>query len=419
MTLGILIRRFYGPQYRYVLVTVLVSLMAFARNLFFMKALDLASLGQITLMSTLIMLIGFMQAGLINGAYIQYAAGNREVNRRIVELMATGTLVLIPIAIAVVWISQRWGALHSVVWPGTFTFGITAGIVTLASTWLNNALIADGNLGRSNAINIAAVLVSLAAALCSTTFGLNAALISLLIQPLIIVLGAIYLDPNLHVRSLGIDRSILILLLRLGWVPFISGLTVLSMQQFERWSIAAVLGPKALGEFYLVLMYTAFFALIPTALLNIYFPQAKRAFITKDWRHLSHLISRHQRDLLLYFSIAILTTAFLMPLTLTRYLPEFERHSSLVYYSLPGLVLMTFRNIASMVLFSTSEMHPLLIAGGITMLLFGLCLLALWTTGSFTLVNILIARAIATLPGTIYLLCKQNRALNRIRASHA
>jgi O-antigen/teichoic acid export membrane protein len=415
MNLHALLQRLSQPKYRYMLVTILASLLAFARNLFFMKSLDLASLGQITLMTTLIMLVGFVHGGLINGAYLQYAARDREINRHIVELMATGTLVLVPIAGALVWALQQWGALAQVVWPGTLAFGLAAGIVTLASTWLNNALIADGHLGRSNLINVGAVMLSMVAAYFSTTYGLTAAWLSLLIQPLVIALGAMLIDSNLRVRTLGIRRDTLVLLLRLGLVPFLGGLAVLSMQQFERWSIAAILGPKALGEFYLVLMYTTFFGLVPASLANFYFPQAKRAFIANDLQQLNLFIRHHQRDLMLYFGLAAAATVLLMPPTLERYLPEFAPHASLVNYALPGLVLLTLRNIASMVLFSTSEMRPLLVAGIGTLVLFGLSLLGLWAAGIFTLANILIARAVAIFPGTALLLLAQHQSLSKLR----
>lgn len=419
MTLRSLVQRLSIPKYRYVLVTILVSLIAFARNLFFMKSLDLASLGQITLMTTLIMLMGFAHVGLINGAYIQYAARDRDVNRRIVDFMATGILILTTIATLLVCALQYWDALSTVVKPGTLAFGIAAGIVTLASTWMNNALIADGHLGRSNLINVVAVLVSLVAAVFSTSHGLMAAWLSLLIQPLIIALGAILLDPNLRIRTLGVDRPTLALLFRLGLMPFLAGLTLLSMHQIERWSIAAILGTEALGEFYITLMYTGFFGLIPAALANFYFPQAKRAYVAKNQHLLNTFIKHHQRDLILYFLIAVTTTVLLMPPTLARYLPQFTQNAALVYYALPGLILLTLRNITSMVLFSTTEMSPLLSAGIGTLTLFGLGLAGLWAAGQFTLANVLIARAVSTLPGTIYLLRAQHQALNRLGASNA
>lgn len=419
MNLHSLFQRLAHQRYRYVLMTILVSLLAFARNLFFMNSLDLASLGQITLMTTLIMLVGFVQVGLINGAYLQYAAGDREINRQIVELMATCTLVLVPFAAVAAWALSHWGYMSKVVWPGTLAFGMAAGIVTLASTWLNNALIADGHLGRSNVINISAVLISIVAAFFSSTYGLIAAWLSLLLQPFVIAIGAMLLDSNLRVRSLGIRPATLVLLLRLGWVPFLSGLAVLLMQQFERWSIATVLGSEALGEFYLVLIYTAFFGLVPASLANFYFPQAKRAFVANEQLQLKQFIRHHQRDLLFYFGLAVVATFLLMPSFLAQYLPAFARHATLVYYALPGLLLLTIRNIASMVLYSTSMMRPLLMAGIGTLILFGVSLLGLSAAGQFTLANILIARAVATLPGTVFLLREQHRALKAWGSVHA
>lgn len=403
-----------NSKYRYVAVTILVSLLAFARNLFFMKSLDLASLGQVTLMTTLIMLVGFVQVGMINGAYNQYAVRDRAANRRIVELMTTGVLALIPLAFIVTVLLQKTGILTEVVWPVTLAFGITAGIATLASTWLNNALIADGHLGRSNLINIASVLISLLAAFLSLDYGLSAALSSLLLQPLIVAFAAMVLDPNLRPKSLGMHRETLLHLFRLGLMPFLSGLSILLMHQVERWSIAAVLGSDALGEFYIVLMYTTFFGLIPTALLNVYFPQAKRAYVSREPLLLITSVRRHQRDLLAYFTLAVLVTVLLMPSAVERFLPDFTDNKTLVYYALPGLVLFTLRNIPSMVLFSSGEMGPLLVSGVMTLSFFIVGLAMLWALGHFNLESVLIARGLATLPGTLLLVMAQRRQISNM-----
>lgn len=414
MNIRALWQRFNGPKYRYVAVTILVSLLAFARNLFFMKSLDLNSLGQITLMTTLIMLVGFVQVGMINGAYIQYAARDRELNRRIVELMTTGILALIPVAVIATLVLQTAGLLDDVVWPITLVFGIAAGITTLASSWMNNALIADGHLGRSNIVNVAAVLTSFLAAYLSLDYGLSAALSSLLLQPLIVASAAMLLDPYLRPKSLGVHRATMVLLFRLGLMPFISGLFVLLMHQVERWSIASILGSEALGEFYIVLMYTTFFGLIPSSLLNFYFPQAKRAFVARNPRLLMDFVGRHQRDLFAYILLAVLATVLLMPPAVAHFLPDFVDSTALVYYALPGLMLLTLWNIASMVLFSTGKMKPLLVSGVMTLSLFSAGLAVLWLVGHFNLVSVLIARGLATLPGTMLLVMAQRRQINNM-----
>jgi O-antigen/teichoic acid export membrane protein len=328
--------------------------------------------------------------------------------------MTTGVLALIPVAIIVTLVFQTTGLLDDVVWPITLAFGIAAGIATLASTWLNNALIADGHLGRSNLVNLAAVMSSLLAAYLSLDYGLSAALSSLLLQPLIVASAAMLLDPNLRPKSLGVHRATMVLLFHLGLMPFLSGLSVLLMHQVERWSIASILGSEALGEFYIVLMYTTFFGLIPTALLNVYFPQAKRAYVARDPQLLMDFVGRHQRDLLAYFLVAVLVTMILMPTAVARFLPDFTDSTALVYYALPGLMLFTQRNIASMVLFSSGEMGPLLVSGVMTLSLFSVGLAVLWAVGHFNLVSVLIARGLATLPGTMLLVMAQRRQINNM-----
>lgn len=405
------------PKYRYILVTTVVSLLAFARNLLFMKTLDLASLGQIALMQTLVMLVGFVQIGLINGAFIQYAARDPAVNRRIVDLMATGLLLLLLVAAVAVAAARLAGINTNVLWPQTLTIGVAAGIASLASTWLNNALIADGQLGRSNLINLFAVVLSLAVALLSRSNGLTFALLAMLIQPLTVALAAMAFDRTLRPRTIRFDGEMVHLLLRLGFTPFISGVFVLAMHQIERWSIAAVLGSNALGQFYIVLMYATFFALIPAALMNVFLPQARRAFAAKESKLLTELVRLHLRDLIVYFALALLITLLIMPPALKQFLPEFSKHRSLVYYALPGLVLFTLRDTGSLVLFSTGRMQPLLVAGLAMLMTFGVSLLVIWLAGRFSLVSVLVARAGASLLGTALLLAAQQQQIKQIRHS--
>jgi O-antigen/teichoic acid export membrane protein len=403
--------RLNGSKYRYVLVTALVSLLAFGRNLLFMKTLDLAALGQVALMQTLVMLVGFVQLGLINGAFIQYSARDRDMNRRIVELMTTGVLALLPVAAILVFVAGASDIVRNVLWAETLTIGLVAGIATIASTWLNNALVADGLLGQSNLINLSAVTLSLAVAFMSRDHGLTAALLSVLIQPLTVALLATAIDPNLRPRAFGIHRETLRLLMRLGFMPFIAGLLVLVMHQLERWSIAAILGPEALGHFYLVLMYSAFFGLIPGALLNAFFPQAKRAYGAQEKALLLDFVCRHLRDLLVYFLLAVVVTVLVMPWAVARFLPEFTDSQRLVYFALPGLVLFSLRDSASLVLFSSGQMRPLITAGLVTLGAYCFGLVALWAAGRFSLNSVLIARMIAIFLGTILLMVAQRRQI--------
>jgi len=224
-----------------------------------------------------------------------------------------------------------------------------------------------------------------------------------------VALGAMVIDPNLRPRALRIDRAVLRSVFRIGLMPFLGGLFLLGMFQVERWSIAAVLGPEALGQFHLVLMYASFWGLIPASLLSTYFPPAKRAYVAQATDALKSIVRRHLRDLGIYFGLALLITVTALPWVVGAVLPDFLSSATLCYIALPGLILMTLRDSASLVMYASAQMQPLLTATILTLAAFSLCLVGLWLTDTFTLGNVLFARMFATLPGTVMLVLVQRR----------
>ena len=415
MTGGRFWKRLAGSRHRYVAVTTLVSLIAFGRNLLFMRTLPLAEIGQVVMMQTLIMLVGFLPLGLINGAYMQYASQDPATNRRLVPVMA-GLLGLLGVSVMGLGglVLAGGGLPGDLVSAPALGFGLAAGVATLVAGWLNNTLIADRRLGLANAVGIGAVLVSLAVAALSRGYGLQAALLSLLLQPLAAWVAILILVPALRPVTLiplvrAEDRALVVRVLKLGLVPFLAGLAVLLMYQVERWVIALMLGPEALGQFYLVLMYSTFFVLVPAALLNVYFPTARAAHGTGDLDRMGQMMRSHARDLMIYFGLAILVTALLMQPVVDRVFPETADQTHLVYLALPGLVLFTLRDLASLVAYSTGKTRCILISGATTLGAFALLLGGLSIAGAMELENILIVRAAAMVPGTAYLLYERHR----------
>lgn len=411
MKLSGVLARLGNASYRYVAITTMVSLLSFARNLLFMKTLGLPELGQIAMMQTLIMLVGFAQLGLINGAYIQYAARDEAINGNMVNLLSTCLLILLPLCTVLFVVLMTSTDTPKLVLPATLAFGFAAGIATLASNWLNNTLVADGLLLTSNRVNIGAVALSLGLALLSYPYGINVACLSILAQPVTVALTILVLRPQLRPTRITLDRETLTLVLRLGFMPFLSGLAVLAMHQVERWTIAAELGATALGEFYLVIMFTTFFTLIPVALMNVHFPQAKRAHTSGQSNQLMEISKRHSRDLLIYFLVVSLALFAFAPTLVNWLVPDAASSTHLLYYALPALILFTMRDSASLVLFSTGKVKPILNTAATTLGLFWLGLLLLAKIGAFTLASVLLVRALATLPGTGYLLRIQRHAL--------
>ena len=82
----------FDTSYRYVLINTIVSIVAFGRNVLFMDTLGLSDLGQVALMQTIVMLIGFSQLGAINGAFLLFADKDRALNQKIVDFLWCGFL---------------------------------------------------------------------------------------------------------------------------------------------------------------------------------------------------------------------------------------------------------------------------------------------------------------------------------------
>lgn len=407
-------RWFSDGQYRYVVFNTLVSVIAFGRNLLFMKTLGLADLGQVALMQTIVMLVGFIQVGLINGSYILYAEHNRAQGQRIVNLMSTVIAALLVLAgVAVAFGGSGLGAPH--IARETMLIGLFGGIATLASTWLNNALIADGALMRSNIVNVIAVMASLAVAVLSLPYGLLAALLSILLQPLIVGAGALLLERRLRPTRLEVDPATLRAVLVLGVMPFVGGLFILSGYQLERWSILFMLGSEALAQFYLAMMYMSFFLLIPASLMNVYFPKAMKAYQAKDIAAFNAIRRRHLYELLAYCIAAPVATVTLLPFALRQFLPHFVGGEHLVFALLPPLIVYVIRDPVTIVLYSIKDTRPVLISGVVFLATFAMAVGVSIGLGIFSLMGVIVARGIAVLSSTLYLLWMGRRALEVVK----
>jgi O-antigen/teichoic acid export membrane protein len=402
-------------KYRFVVLSTLVSVFTFLRSLLFMRTLGYGDLGQVAMVQTLAIAVGFLQGGLINGAYIQYAAHEPELNRRIVQTLSTGVLILIPIGILTIVFVYLLGFSQNIIWNGTLGFGFMAGIATLSFTWMNNSLIADEKLGLSNAINLGAAILSFLTALLSAQFGLYAALLSVLLQPLAATIGALWMEPSLRPQKLGLHRETLSLLLKLGFVPFMSGIALLASYQVERWSIAFALGPDALGHYYIVLIYSAFFGLVPSALLNVHFPRAKRALATQEKSNFTQIMRQHLYELMGYILLAVIVTVLLSDKIVGTLLPAYSSQVDLVYYSLPALLTFTLRDSASLVMYATERMRPIVTAGVATLVVFITLIVLLYYSGYFSLTAVLAAKTVAICPWTIFLFLAQRRELDRLK----
>ena len=331
-----MLARLLRSSYVYVVINTVVSLLAFGRNLLFMNSLGLAEVGQIALMQTIVMLVGFAQGGLISGTFILWAGGDVVLNRRMADVLFVGKAVLGVLLICGLAIVGP-DVLAPIVNPETLLIGLAAGLATLASTWMNNALVADQKLRQSNLLNVVAVLMSLGLAILTLeTNSLMLALGAIALQPLLVALGAMLLDTLARPRIVRPDPDTLRRMLAIGVRPFLGSLSLLLVYQIERWSIAGTMGPEALGRYFIVILYMTFFLLVPTALMNVNFPRASRALAAGETDSFRQIIRRHMAELAIYAGLALLIKLALLSLVLDTFLPNFTGTESLVYLATAG-----------------------------------------------------------------------------------
>lgn len=386
-------------QYRYVLVNTLVSLLAFGRNLLFMKTLGLADLGQVALMQTIVMLVGFLQLGTINGAYVLLAEDKPEQTQRIATVLNLGLALLF--GLFGLFALAGWGqALMPVVASQTLIIGVSAGLAALASTWMNNLLIAKKALGHSNIINIVAVTISLLTAFMSAPWGLAAALASISMQPFLVALGALIVAPETRTIRAKPDVATLRLVWSVGIWQFLGGLSVLMTLQVERWSISMLLGNDQLGQFYLVMMFATFFQLVPAALMNVYLPKVIQAASNDKVRL---LLRRHLQEVLVFSGLVLLAVLALAPGAVRLLLPQFEGSIPLLVLAYPGLMIVAVSGNATLTLYATRRMRALMVYGLLLLVSYTALLGVAALTGHFSLETVVILRGVAAAVAGLYL----------------
>ena len=411
-------KQLLSQKFLYIGASVLVSAIGFGRNLFFLKALGLGDIGQVALMQSIAIMVGFSQFGLINGGYRIYAVGNTDqnvgINNTLFTFFAALTVLLLLLA-AGGGLDIGGQAVHR----ETLLIGLAAGIATLGSTWINNMLIAQGKLSESNLINLAAVSLSFLIGAMSKSFGLWAALVSMLIQPLGVVVVTLALRPEIRPTRFQFEWLLLKRILKLGLIPFIAGIFALLNLQVERWAITVVLGTEALGRYYIVLLYATAFALIPVSLNSVYFPRTIKAFEERRIGDFVALFKRYLIDLISYLICIIVVTIILLPSLLNHYFDKYAGSESLIYLAIPGLVALILCNPASLVFNSAKNLRPLLIYGALSLGLNSAALYFLYIFNMFSLEMVAVAKSFSDILSFIYffsmLMMFRNNHLRQVR----
>lgn len=386
---------------RYVIVNIIIAAITFGRNLAFMRMLGLSELGQVALAQTIIMLISFLQFGLINGGYRIYTSRDRQENEKVNNLIMT-YIGLLAAVVVIVCLSGVHPFFRMGILPKTLYFGLAAGIATLTANWMNNCLIADEKLGMSNLINLLSTMASFALVIMPGHRNVQYALWSLLLQPLAVVGATLAFHEFARPTRIWVAGLTLRNILALGFVPFAGGILALLGLQLERWSIVSVLGTEQLGRFYIIILYSSIFTLVPASLLNIYYPNAMRKYEEGDIEALLLILKQHSKDLFRYILFAIVVTMLFMKWTVTLFLPKFQDTVYFVYIALPGFIATSLCDVLALYYNAVKRLKQLLWYGLFGLCSYAICLELAYKSGSFSLVTVVVARSFsAVLASTI------------------
>lgn len=346
----------------YILINLFVSGVGFAKSFLFMKWLDMTELGIISLVQTVMLFVGLFQLGLLNGGYRIFALDKAEQQREINNLLFTyiGCLSFLGVLI---WCILHVCNITLVLKSELLLVAFVCGILALTNNWLTNTLIGKGLISNINKVNTVSALISLLLLPLVMFFGIRGAIVVLISQPLIFVAITLFQNKSLRPTAFNFNLSLVRYILSFGFIPFISGIFTLVNLQIERWSIAEILGPDALGKYYLVFLYSTLFTLVPSSLNSLFFPKAVKAYEQGESIIFKRLIVRYTILLLLYIAFTLISSYTLLQPIIDYVFPQHASNTIYVFYLLPGLAAYLLCDPISLIMNSMVKLRMMFISG--------------------------------------------------------
>jgi O-antigen/teichoic acid export membrane protein len=327
----------------YVFVNVVVNLAFLLRSYVAMRVLGYQDLGLVALVQTIILLVGALQFGVLNGGYRLLCSETGEAATQINNLVYTfvGVLTLVLFAVA---------GCSAALFPGDAEvalmtlLGIFAGIPTILRNWMTNQLIATVRLRKLNQINMLSALVSLTPLLLVSHAPLPICLASIVLQPLVFVVYLLVIEPGLRPTGWSVSAPLFRRILAAGFVMFLTGIFLTVNSQIERWSIVSCIGVAGLGRYYLALLFLNLYNLVPTSLGAVFLPRLVQTHVQQDRAGMQQELQTYFR-VTLYYSAAVMLCVWplagpVIALLLPKYLPDLRY----VYLLAPGVLIFGLSN---------------------------------------------------------------------------
>jgi O-antigen/teichoic acid export membrane protein len=321
----------------FVVVNVAVNFFIIIRSYVTMKVLGYSDLGLVALLQTIILLVGVMQFGVLNGAYRLVCSAGEPEARRVNDLVYTFTCALAALLFAGCALATVLSFYsHSYV-PIVF-FGLLGGILTILKNWTTNYLIAKVMLGSLNLINFVSAFVSIVPLAFVKLNPLLMCLSSLLIQPLAFVAYVLVRNKGLRPTAIFWSGVLLNKIIAAGFVVFLTGMFLAANSQIERWWIISYLGVDGLGRFYLALLFLNLYSLVPWSLDAIFLPRLVQSFVASDHAQMRADLSKFFWLTATYAAAVVACVMLLGRESVEALLPTHIADLEYVYLVMPGVV---------------------------------------------------------------------------------
>jgi len=344
----------------YMVANLTTSAFVFFRNIFFMHSLGHSDLGQIAMIQTIVVAVGFIQLGIINGGYRLYAGADSSSSAHVNNTVMTSLIVLSLLLLTVIALLQFFDELEFAnVQAQSLWIGCIIGVATLGSNWVNNIFIAHEKLSQLSFVNLSAAMASFLIALTPAVDKLQLIMLALLFQPICILVLSMAVNAQTRPR-IYIEGKLTRELIKVGFGSYCAMIVTMGNLQLERWFIIVNLGSEDMGRYYLTVVYSTVFTLIPISLLNLFFPKMVKAFDRKDKQAFNKYTRDHLLAISIYLGLVCLLTLAFLPWMLENILPSYLGQQHLIYYILPGLIVFVMFDNVVLILQSAKKMVNIL-----------------------------------------------------------
>ena len=326
----------------FVVIGLAVNLLTLARGVVLMAWLDYAALGLIALVQSVIMFGGMLHFGLLNGGYRLLCHAGTAYRQRVVNLAYTFfALLFAAFALCAIAATALMDATEHQIAAGLTAVGA---IATLVRAWMINEMVALGKLGPVNAINAISIAASLAALAFLWLDPAMIGILSIILQPLAFVAVAYFTRKVIRPAGAWWSKRLVRLVLRAGFLVFLTGIALQLNTQMERWYVGSHLGLESLGRLYLAFLFLTLFQMVPTLLDQVFLPNVVKA-------HKASRLTLVRREIRLLLAIYIVYCAaaitgvwvFAAPI-LEFILPRYGDDLHWVKLLVPGLVIFALSN---------------------------------------------------------------------------